>query len=213
MVQILVMFGAGYLMPTTGFHLISYGIKDYQVGYFYSISTFAYFLSSFLVSLLPKTLRMTRMMLLGILIMACGFLFIGPSPYIFSRSLVLVSLGLFVVGFGGGLMYVPSLPHMIEVSCRDYGYEEDDRLNDTLSGLTNMSLCIGEIIGPAFSSLFYALIGYSASADLVTILSLCIFVIFGVFSDAFKKLEKKSVMGKELETENPRESGSFLLEN
>lgn len=214
MVQVLIMFGAGFLMPTTGFHLMSYGVKDYQIGYWYSICTFAYLLSSFLVSFLPKTIRMTRVMLFGILVLGFGFLLVGPSPFIFGRSLIIASIGLFVVGFGGGFMYVPSLPHMIEVSIRDYGYQEDDRLNDALSGITNMSLCIGEILGPTFASIFYSVLGYSESADLVFLLSMVIFVIFAVFSDAFRKVSKvRSVMGKELKTEVSMESNSFLLED
>lgn len=83
---------------------------------------------------------------------------------------------------------------MIEVAYEDYGYSQDHRLNDTLSGITNMSLCIGEILGPITSSLLYSLVGYSMAATIIACTVCGYSLIYLVFSDACVRLGKKSLL-------------------
>lgn len=58
---------------------------------------------------------------------------------------------------------------MMEVAYTDYHYSKDHRLNDTLSGITNMSLCVGEIFGPIVSSVLCYFFGFSWASSMIAI--------------------------------------------
>ena len=68
---------------------------------------------------------------------------------------------------------------MIEVAHKDYGYEEDHRLNDAISSLANITLSIGEIVGPILGS--FASIYLSPEAAYM-ILGLFLFAFFIVYA-------------------------------
>jgi MFS family permease len=195
-VQVMMMFSYGFILPTTEFHLKSYSIDASKVGYFLSICSFCYLLSSLVVSFLPSKWNKPRVIFFGIFFMAFGFLLIGPCKIIFPDSLIVVVFGLVVLGLAGGFMYVFTFPHMLEVAIKEYKYPRDDRLHDALSGLTSASLCLGEILGYTFSTFLYSSLGFSDSANIVfLILGLCALG-YGVFSDAFGfiKCSKKEEM-------------------
>lgn len=196
--QLLIMFMVGYLLPTTQLHLLKYGVKEENSGYWFSINTFCYFFSSFLVSLIPQNASKPKQMLLGNFIMVFALIFIGPCPFILPEKLVFIGIGLMLVGFAGGFIYgkkylVPSMPHMLEVARSDYGYENDHRLNDAASGITNISLCTGEILGPIVSAVLDTFLGYSMAATVVAIVTLVHALNYMVSSDA---VTYKNVKGK-----------------
>ena len=199
--QVMVMVAFGFLLPTTEFHLESFSISSDQAGYFFSICTFSYLLSSLIVSFLPKNWNKPRILLFGCMFMAFGFLFIGPNEYLFPKKLEFVIIGLIAIGFAGGFMYVLTMPHMLDVAVADYSYPKDDRLHDTISGLTSASLCIGEVIGPTISSVLYSVIGYSSASDIFCIIIVVWGLFYAVFSEAFRKTKKENLIGKELVTE------------
>ena len=198
--QIMLMIAFGFLLPTTEFHLESFSISSGEAGYFFSICTFSYLLSSLIVSFLPQNWNKPRILLFGCMFMAFGFLFIGPNEYIFPKKLVFVIIGLIAIGFAGGFMYVLTMPHMLDVAVEEYSYPKDDRLHDTLSGLTSASLCIGEVIGPTVSSVLYSIIGYSSASDVFCLVIVVWSLFYAIFSDAFRKSKKESLIVKELVT-------------
>lgn len=91
-------------------------------------------------------------MVVGIVLYSVSFLMIGPWEVLFSNKwLVIASLPLIGTGYSlasGDLYTVPAVPHMLEVSTKDYLYRNDDRLNDALSTVMNVCDNVGEILGP-----------------------------------------------------------------
>ncbi|OMJ74387.1 hypothetical protein SteCoe_26716 [Stentor coeruleus] len=191
--QLLIMFMVGYLLPTTQLHLLEYGVKEENSGYWFSINTFCYFLSSFFVSFIPQNVSKPKQMLLGNFIMVFSLLFIGPCPFILPEKLAFTGIGLMLFGLSGGFIYVPSMPHMLEAARNDYGYENDHRLNDAMSGITNISLCIGEIMGPIVSAILDTFLGYSMAATVVSVFTLIHALNYMILSDAvtYKKVGDK----------------------
>ena len=191
--QIIVMVSYGFLLPTIQFHLESFSVSSDKAGYFFSICTFSYIISSLIVSFLPKNLNKPRVMLFGCMLLAIGYLFIGPNQYIFSNHLAYVIVGLILIGFAAGFMYVFTMPHMLDVAVADYSYTKDDRLHDTLSGLTNSSVCIGEVIGPTISTLLYSMIGYSNASDVLFLIIAIWGSFYAIFSEALTKRGPKLI--------------------
>jgi hypothetical protein len=76
------------------------------------------------------------------------------------------------------------MPHMLEVAKRDYGYENDHRLNDAASEITNISMCIGEILGPVVSAILDTFVGYAMSATIVAFMVLSHAIMYMILSDA-----------------------------
>ena len=70
---------------------------------------------------------------------------------------------------------------MIDISHTQYHIPNDDRLNDAISGIANISICAGEIIGPIMGSLlgkpFQSKLKYRITYLAVSL----IFGIFGIF--------------------------------
>ena len=103
--QLLIMFVIGFMQPTTELHFLSYGIEEKNAGFWYSLNTLAYAISSLLVSFTINLFHKPRIMVLGGFIMSAGLMLVGPSPLLFTPSLLLVGLGFFLVGLAGGFIY------------------------------------------------------------------------------------------------------------
>ncbi|OMJ67991.1 hypothetical protein SteCoe_34695 [Stentor coeruleus] len=200
--QLLAMFMIGYIVATTQLHLLKNGIEEQNSGYWFSINTMSYFSSSFIVSLFPQGANKPRQMLFGNFFMVLGLLFIGPCPFILPQELTYIGLGLSFIGLASGFVYVPSMPHMLEVAKYDYGYENDHRLNDAISGITNISLCVGEILGPIVAALLDMLVGYPMAATIVAGVVLGHAIMYMLLSDALiYKLVKVKIVSEKLSSE------------
>jgi MFS family permease len=121
-------------------------------------------------------------MMIGIFGMSIAFLFLGPCPFIFPPSIVLVAFGLAFVGLSAGFLYVPTVPHILEVLKYVYDFEVDDRVHDSMAAITNISLCLGEIVGPIMSSLLYYEIGYAWSTFVAAVILLSYGIIYAILS-------------------------------
>ena len=167
--QGLTTFGLTFIEPTTELYLLSHGIKEENAGYWYGIEYFAYAVSSFAVSLIPRYINKSRIMVFGNFLQFIGFFLLGTAAVIVQSSLSLTALGLFSIGFAGGLIYVPSVPNILDIAKGEYIFEHDERLNDAISGITTMSISIGEVFGPIVSSTLYQAIGYNYAAATVSV--------------------------------------------
>lgn len=182
--QFILMFCFGFLTATTEFQLLHYGVKRSEVGYWYSIWTSSYLISCTIVSRICQRFPKNRLMIFGIFLMSLAFIFLGPCPLIFPDLLGLTALGLALVGLSAGFVYVPTVPHIMESLQYCYCVEIDDRVHDAMSALTNISLCLGEILGPISSSILYNYIGYEYSTSLVALLLFCYAVAYVFLSDS-----------------------------
>ena len=171
--QITVMFSVGFFVPITQLFLIDEHVDKSDSGYWYSSETAAYMAASLLLSRVSSNLNKPKQMLFGNLTMVTAFLLLGPTPFLFQKSLLLTFTGLLLIGVACAFLYIPSMPHMIEVAQTEYGYGKDDRLNDVISGITNISLCLGEFFGPLAASALYEPLGFRLAT---TVIALLIFI-------------------------------------
>ena len=171
--QITVMFSVGFFVPITQLFLIDEHVDKSDSGYWYSSETAAYMAASLLLSRVSSNLNKPKQMLFGNLTMVTAFLLLGPTPFLFQKSLLLTFTGLLLIGVACAFLYIPSMPHMIEVAQTEYGLGKDDRLNDVISGITNISLCLGEFFGPLAASALYEPLGFRLAT---TVIALLIFI-------------------------------------
>ena len=197
--QVTVMFSVGFFVPITQLYLIEQGVQEGNPGYWYSSETASYMLASIILSRVSRSWNKPKQMVAGNLVMVLAFLLLGPSPLLFSKSLTLNLLGLLLIGVACSLIYIPSMPHMIEVAQTDYGFGPDDRLNDVIAGITNISLCLGEFFGPLAASLLYEPFGFRIATSLI---SLSLFL-FGLGYSHFSTFKAKLI--------EPQEAGSELM--
>ena len=196
--QITVMFSVGFFVPITQLYLIDEGIKEENAGYWYSSETASYMIASILLSRISKGLNKPKQMMAGNFVMVIAFLFLGPSPLLFKKSLTLNFIGLLLIGIACGLIYIPSMPHMIDVAQTDYGYGADDRLNDVIAGITNISLCLGEFFGPLAASALYEPLGFRAATSVISLVLFLFGLTYLRFSNFKSKLIKPVAPDSEL---------------
>lgn len=151
------MFAVGITMPTIEPHVLSYGIDEEYVGYWYSIYTGAYCTSALIMTRL-NTLPKQKTMFTGLCLLVIAMLLLGPCPFVFDRNVYMAGVGHHLMGWAISIMYskhylVPLMPYLIEVSHSEYNIPNDDRLNDSVSSIVNIFFCIGEIFGPVIGSL------------------------------------------------------------
>jgi MFS family permease len=133
--------------------------------------------ASMVLARISTTWNRPKQMIIGNFVMVLAFLMLGPCPLFFHKSLSWNLSGLLMIGLGCALIYIPSMPHMIQVAQEDYGFGSDDRLNDAIAGITNISLCLGEFFGPLAASALYEPVGFRYGTSVISILIL----LFGLF--------------------------------
>ena len=89
---------------------------------------------------------------------------------------------------------------MIELALTEYNYSRDHRLNDTLSGITNISLCVGEFVGPSVASFLCWAFGYGYASTIIGCIALLLAINYYRSSDAYKTSSKsEDASGKLIE--------------
>lgn len=118
-------------------------------------------------------------------------LFVGPSKlFHFPNTIWFLSLGQVFRGIIDPFILVPSLPEMIETALPLYPASCESQINDISSGLFNMFLGLGQILGPMFGALITEKHGFQTCCDYVAIICLVFSVLYYVVCDghgAFKK--------------------------
>lgn len=163
------MFCVGFFVPITQLYLIDEKVDKSDAGYWYSSETAAYMVVSLILSRVSSKLNKPLQMQFGNFVMIFAFLLLGPCPLIFNKSLWLTFFGLVLIGVACAFLYIPSMPHMIETARDDYGYGKDDSLNDVISGITNISLCLGEFFGPLAAAALYEPLGFGYATTVIAV--------------------------------------------
>jgi len=137
------------LEPILTGRLTDLGVKEQNIGQYFCIQPFIYsFTSVFVDFLILKRISKRLWLIIGFYLFAVGFVITGPSKIIFLEpSVPLICFGLFLLGIGCSLSFVPIFPEMIESVVGDYLDRIDD-LNNTVAGLMNAfygSAALGQI--------------------------------------------------------------------
>ena len=119
----------------------------------------------------------------------------GPEPYLgFPKSLLFVAIGLFFVGFGGGLSILPILPELIDIG--EFHIKEDkEAVGDMASAFNNMGFQVGEFFGPILGSQFTSVVGFEHGCSLysiVILIYLATYMFFGKGIEGFGRKRRAS---------------------
>mmetsp|Transcript_14161 Transcript_14161/g.14224 ORF Transcript_14161/g.14224 Transcript_14161/m.14224 type:complete len:155 (+) Transcript_14161:758-1222(+) len=104
-----------------------------------------------------------------------GLLMIGPWVWILGSASTFPTIGMCLIAFGGSLGYVTPLPYMLD-EADDLGIAEKTNIYDALSGLFNMSVSLGEIIGPLAAGIFVEISGFANSCLIMGLLGVLLTV-------------------------------------
>ena len=85
---------------------------------------------------------------------------------------------------------VPSLPEMIESVIPLYPESAESQINDLSSGIFNMFLGIGQVMGPLFGAIVSKNLGFRMTCDLVAVICLLFSMCYYVFADGAEAMRK-----------------------
>ena len=85
---------------------------------------------------------------------------------------------------------VPALPEMIESVIPLYPESAESQINDLSSGIFNMFLGIGQVMGPLFGSIVSKNLGFRMTCDLVAVICLLFSMCYYVFADGAEAMRK-----------------------
>ena len=127
-------------------------------------------------------------MIIASFLSSLGSFTIGPSKLLhFPDSLFLILLSQVLHGLIDPIMMIPSFPELIECAQKSYPRVRKDHLNDISSGLFNMFLGLGQILGPVISTTITKHYGFKECGDLIALIS----IYFGFVYYTATKEDKK----------------------
>lgn len=98
---------------------------------------------------------------IGFVLMILSYLFIGPSPILSDiiehNTLTLclcILIGSVYMGFGAGMMFIPSLPLMNKIGSAQYGADSTDAIAVLFSSMYSFGDVVGPLLGGALDNYF-----------------------------------------------------------
>lgn len=172
-------------------HMETFNCGPTTAGLFIAEIIMSYFGSMVLLNFLPKSIDRRVWLFVGCCLEFLSFFLAGPEPYLlFPKSLVFVGIGLFLVGFGGGLSILPILPELIDVGT--YHVKEDEEaVGDMASAFNNMGFQVGEFFGPILGSQFTSVVGFEHGCSLYSIVILLYTITYLIFGKGFEAFGHK----------------------
>jgi MFS family permease len=138
---------------------------------------FLYFLVLRYLDTICKKLGLKYTIILGLFIIFIAELMLPPI-FIFPRSSVVIVIGLVLLGIPGALINIPALCDIIETLKLRYKYIDDASANDIASAIFNLSINMGEAIGPTLGGLITEFQDFGTSCVCISFIALgyCIFL-------------------------------------
>ncbi|KAI9980000.1 hypothetical protein PInf_027026 [Phytophthora infestans] len=140
----------GFIDPYLGTHLHKVlGAEHVAVGLGFALSAFVYFLGGLVYAWLSRNFGSKQVILMGLLMLAVGFFFLGPPPFLSglfrnTESLWLAQFAsLVLIGCGTALSVAPGLPLTL-ASVQDKGVHG----SNLVIGLFSAAIYLGQAIGP-----------------------------------------------------------------
>lgn len=137
-----------------------------------------------LVQKVPSGVEKRALMILAGFFLFFVNLLLGPSKiFNFPDNIYLIITALALRGILDPFTLIPSLPEMIESVIKEYPPESELRINDLSSGIFNMFLGIGQILGPLYGSYMTETHGYRYTCDVVSVICLTFSMVYYTLCD------------------------------
>ena len=108
---------------------------------------------------------------------------------------------------------IPTLPEMIESVLPHYPESAEHQINDLSSGIFNMFLGIGQVIGPLYGSYVTGLHGFRYCSDLVSIICLAFAVMYYIFGEGAKAFQESYWINETIEDEIEQDDSFEPMKN
>lgn len=120
-------------------------------------------------------------------------MFVGPSElFDFPNTLPMLILGQALRGVVDPFILIPSLPEMIESVLPHYPEELGPAINDLASGMFNMFLGLGQVMGPILGTYLCDAFGFRMCCDVVALVCLAYSLLYYVICDGTEALASSS---------------------
>lgn len=191
------MAGPSYLEPVLAAHLKSdYDLSLETIAIIFALPVIGYTAAVKYQSKMPNKIDRKVILLVGLFIEGIAFFFVGPAFGIV-KELAIVAFGLILIGLGGALAYLPSLPYMIDAAAKELKIEDREHLSDCMSTVMGTFHYVGEAFGPISAGLLTQNLNFEDGAAIFGGLILLYALIYGLITKGLVKLFKCKFTKKE----------------
>jgi MFS family permease len=171
----------GFMEPVLAVRVKSFNVSQVNIGLFFTVMPVFYIPTSVLVQQVPNGVHKRVLLIMACLMAFFANLFVGPSElFNFPDNLWFMVIGQALRGIIDPFTLVPCLPEMIESVLPHYPPECECEINNLSSGLFNMFLGLGSIMGPMAGAELTRAYGYRATCDIVAVICLIYAILYYV---------------------------------
>jgi len=182
------------ISPILEIHLQEFGLSVAQVGLVFVLHAALYAVSATGMGIAVDRMNEVRgWLIIGFLIVFCGYFFLGPSPLtplVEYQALWLNLVSVALIGVGAGPAFVPSYK-LLMIAAADAGMPDNMSTHGAVSGLFTSSVALGEAVGTAVSGWLTEDYGFAWSTTVFAFLSLAMVLLLLTYIGFEKLLPKK----------------------
>jgi len=166
-----------FLAPTLQPFLTAppFSLSPSAIGLVFMFCTIAFALMAALAGVISSIIGHAYQMMLGLLLIAVGYVFVGPAPWVIpfvGTSMGVTVTALVLAAMGGGLAMVPATPLMISGSQAE-GFSARQSM-DGVAALATLAGSFGGVSGPLFGGCFAEVFDFPTAASLFAIIPLLV---------------------------------------
>ena len=143
---------------------------------FFDIQIFSFFISIYYFSSIFNYLGSKLTISLGLFINSIFVIFLFPASLL-PRKLLMIIIGLIFLGPAQALVNIPSLEDFLNTLNFYFDFEESDAI-DVSSMLYNLSINLGDAIGPIIGGFFTEIKNFEFACYYISIIDIVMFFIF-----------------------------------
>ena len=172
------MIALTFFFPCLTNHLTkNYNMDVSSSSLFFSVPVLAYFIVVQFLNFISNKIGLYCAMTMGFIFTNIGCIFVYPLPPI-PRSIISIIIGLMLIGGGGPTLYVPGLIVLTNTVKKIYRDIDENTANDVSSSINNLSISIGDFIGPVLGGFLSSNFGFKYSCIIVSLILFIYFLIF-----------------------------------
>ena len=166
-----------FYYPVIGEHLSKYYKLSLETSsIFFDIQILSYFLSFYFVSPIFNSFGSKLTISFGLLINSFFVTFLFPGN-LFPRNLLIIIIGMILLGPAQALVNIPSMEDYLNTLKFYFDFEDNDA-NDISSMLYNLSINLGDAIGPIIGGFFTEMKNFEFACFYVSVIDVVMFFLF-----------------------------------
>ena len=166
-----------FYYPVIGEHLSKYYKLSLETSsIFFDIQILSYFLSFYFVSPIFNSFGSKLTISFGLLINSFFVTFLFPGN-LFPRNLLIIIIGMILLGPAQALVNIPSMEDYLNTLKFYFDFEDNDA-NDISSMLYNLSINLGDAIGPIIGGFFTEIKNFEFACFYVSVIDVVMFFLF-----------------------------------